>query len=145
MGGRSGRVRDRPPASVSRGDVGAARGHHRARAADRREANHRRSAVARSVATALPGQDYGAGEHRARLRGVSRIPGFGAERVTESAMLPPRLIRRLVLAPLAIVIALALAVLYPLLALLMAIFGLVTQRRLRRSRALRLLSFALVW
>ena len=32
-------------------------------------------------------------------------------------MLPPRLIRRLVLAPLAIVIAVALAVLFPLLAL----------------------------
>ena len=43
-------------------------------------------------------------------------------------MLPPRLIRRLVLAPLAVVIALALAVLYPLLALLSGIFGLVTRR-----------------
>ena len=61
-------------------------------------------------------------------------------------MLPPRLVRRLVLAPLAlIVIALALAVLSPLLALLTGAFGLVTRRRLYRSRALRLLSFALVW
>src|SRR6185437_7057575 len=60
-------------------------------------------------------------------------------------MLPPRLIRRLVLAPLAVVIALALAVVYPLLALLSGVFGLVTRRRLYRSRALRVLSFALVW
>lgn len=60
-------------------------------------------------------------------------------------MLPPRLIRRLVLAPLAVVIALALAVVYPLLALLSGVIGLVTRRRLYRSRALRLMSFALVW
>ncbi len=60
-------------------------------------------------------------------------------------MLPPRLIRRLVLAPLAVVIGLALAVLYPLLALMAGIAGLITRRRLRRSRALRLLSFAVIW
>jgi 1-acyl-sn-glycerol-3-phosphate acyltransferase len=59
-------------------------------------------------------------------------------------MLPPRLLRRLVLAPLAIVIALAVAALFPLLAVLTLAFGL---RRLRpgRMRGLRLLSFALVW
>jgi 1-acyl-sn-glycerol-3-phosphate acyltransferase len=59
-------------------------------------------------------------------------------------MLPPRLLRRLVLAPLAIVIALAVAVLSPLLALLTLAFGL---RRLRpgRMRGLRVLYFALVW
>jgi len=59
-------------------------------------------------------------------------------------MLPPRLLRRLVLAPLAIVIALAVVVLSPLLAVLTLIFGL---RRLRpgRMRGLRLLYFALVW
>src|SRR5258708_39004322 len=57
-------------------------------------------------------------------------------------MLPPRLIRRLVLAPLAIVIAVALVVLFPLLALLAMTF-----RALGRSRprALRLLFFALAW
>jgi hypothetical protein len=59
-------------------------------------------------------------------------------------MLPPRLLRRLVLAPLAIVIALAVAVLSPLLAVLTLAFGL---RRLRpgRMRGLRLLYFALIW
>jgi len=59
-------------------------------------------------------------------------------------MLPPRLLRRLVLAPLAIVIALAVAVLSPLLAVLTLVFGL---RRVRpgRMRGLRVLCFALVW
>jgi len=59
-------------------------------------------------------------------------------------MLPPRLVRRLVLAPLAIVIALAVVVLFPLLAVLTLAFGL---RRLRpgRMRGVRVLSFALVW
>jgi 1-acyl-sn-glycerol-3-phosphate acyltransferase len=59
-------------------------------------------------------------------------------------MLPPRLLRRLVLAPLAIVVALAVVVLSPLLALLTLAFGL---RRLRpgRMRGLRVLCFALVW
>ena len=59
-------------------------------------------------------------------------------------MLPPRLLRRLVLAPLAIVIALAVVVLSPLLAVLTLVFGL---RRLRpgRMRGLRLLYFAVVW
>ncbi len=59
-------------------------------------------------------------------------------------MLPPRLLRRLVLAPLAVVIAAAVVVLSPLLALLTLAFGL---RRLRpgRMRGLRLLYFGLVW
>jgi len=59
-------------------------------------------------------------------------------------MLPPRLLRRLVLAPLAVVLALAVAVLSPLLALLTLAFGL---RRLRpgRMRGPRLLYFALIW
>jgi len=60
-------------------------------------------------------------------------------------MLPPRLIRRLVLAPLTFVIAIALALLFPLLALLTWIFGLLRRPRPRRKRALRLLFFALVW
>jgi 1-acyl-sn-glycerol-3-phosphate acyltransferase len=59
-------------------------------------------------------------------------------------MLPPRMARRLVLAPLAVVVAAAVVVLSPLLALLTLAFGL---RRLRpgRMRGLRLLYFALIW
>jgi 1-acyl-sn-glycerol-3-phosphate acyltransferase len=60
-------------------------------------------------------------------------------------MLPPRLVRRLVLAPLAIVIAVAVVVLFPLLALLALTFGLVGMSRPGRMRGLRLLFFALVW
>ena len=44
-------------------------------------------------------------------------------------MLPPRLIRRLVLAPLVIVIAVALIVLFPLLALVALAFGAVGRSR----------------
>jgi 1-acyl-sn-glycerol-3-phosphate acyltransferase len=59
-------------------------------------------------------------------------------------MLPPRMARRLVLAPLWVVVAVAFVVLSPLLALLTLAFGL---RRLRpgRMRGLRLLYFALIW
>jgi 1-acyl-sn-glycerol-3-phosphate acyltransferase len=59
-------------------------------------------------------------------------------------MLPPRLLRRLVMAPLAVVIALGVVVLSPLLAALTLVFGL---RRLRpgRMRGLRVLYFAVVW
>jgi 1-acyl-sn-glycerol-3-phosphate acyltransferase len=60
-------------------------------------------------------------------------------------MLPPRLVRRLVLAPLAIVIAVAVLVLFPLLALLAVTFGLVGMARPGRMRGLRLLCFALIW
>jgi 1-acyl-sn-glycerol-3-phosphate acyltransferase len=60
-------------------------------------------------------------------------------------MLPPRLIRRLVLAPLVVVIALALAVLFPLLAVVTTVFGWIVRRKPRRTRAVRLLVFALVW
>ena len=60
-------------------------------------------------------------------------------------MMPPRLIRRLVLAPLAIVIALAVAVLFPLLAVLTWIVGLLRRPGTGRNRPLRLLFFALVW
>jgi Acyltransferase len=60
-------------------------------------------------------------------------------------MLPPRLIRRLVLAPLALVIAMALAFLFPLLAVLTWIFGLLRRPGAARNRPLRLLFFALVW
>src|SRR6266567_3420292 len=57
-------------------------------------------------------------------------------------MLPPRLIRRLVLAPLVIVIAFGFIVLSPFLALLA---GLLARSRTGRMRSLRLVGFALVW
>jgi 1-acyl-sn-glycerol-3-phosphate acyltransferase len=60
-------------------------------------------------------------------------------------MLPPRLVRRLVLAPLAIVIAVAVVVLFPLLALLAAAFGLARRSQPGGMRGLRLLCFALIW
>jgi len=60
-------------------------------------------------------------------------------------VLPPRLIRRLVLAPLAIVIAIAVAVLFPLLALGTMALSALTRARPGRRRALRLLYFALIW
>jgi hypothetical protein len=72
-------------------------------------------------------------------------------------MVPPRLIRRIVLAPLVIVIAVAVVVLFPALALLAVLLGLARgsrpgapgrpagRSRLGRLRALRLLTFALIW
>jgi 1-acyl-sn-glycerol-3-phosphate acyltransferase len=60
-------------------------------------------------------------------------------------MLPPRLLRRLVLAPLGVVVAVAVAVLFPLLALLTFALSLAGLSWPRRMRALRLLSFALTW
>jgi 1-acyl-sn-glycerol-3-phosphate acyltransferase len=60
-------------------------------------------------------------------------------------MLPPRFLRRVVLAPLVIVVALAVAVLSPLLAVLSVAFGLLGRARPGRMRGLRLLYFALIW
>jgi 1-acyl-sn-glycerol-3-phosphate acyltransferase len=72
-------------------------------------------------------------------------------------MVPPRLVRRMVLAPLLIVIAVAVALLFPPLALLAVLVGLARGSRrggsgppaggsrLGRLRALRLLSFVLIW
>jgi 1-acyl-sn-glycerol-3-phosphate acyltransferase len=64
-------------------------------------------------------------------------------------MLPPRLIRRLVLAPLVVVITASLAVLTPLVGLLNAAVNLVRRParhgRPRGSRALRVACLALVW
>jgi 1-acyl-sn-glycerol-3-phosphate acyltransferase len=60
-------------------------------------------------------------------------------------MLPPRLVRRIVLAPLAVVIAVAVAALSPLLALLTVAFGLLGRARPGRMRGLRLLVFAVIW
>jgi 1-acyl-sn-glycerol-3-phosphate acyltransferase len=57
-------------------------------------------------------------------------------------MLPPRVVRRIVLAPLAVVIAIGLVVLFPLLAVAFGITGLA---RSGRSRAFRLLCFAVIW
>src|ERR1035438_5677517 len=59
-------------------------------------------------------------------------------------MLPPRLIRRLVLAPLVVVIALAFPVLSRCVALLALMFGLAARSRPGRMRSLRLTCFALV-
>src|SRR6266700_1540761 len=60
-------------------------------------------------------------------------------------MLPPTLIRRLVLAPLVIVIAFGFIVLSPFLALLALVFGLLGRARAGQMRSLRLTGFALVW
>ena len=60
-------------------------------------------------------------------------------------MLPPRVIRRLVLAPLVIVIAFGFIVLSPFLALLALVFGLLARARAGHLRSLRLVGFVLVW
>lgn len=65
-------------------------------------------------------------------------------------MLPPRLIRRCLLAPLTIVLAIVLAAAFPVLALIAAVFGLAgyrpgASRRQGHMRGLRVLWFVLVW
>ena len=60
-------------------------------------------------------------------------------------MLPPRLIRRLVLAPLVIILAIGFLVLSPFLALLALVFGLAARPRAGQMRSLRLVGFVLVW
>jgi len=60
-------------------------------------------------------------------------------------MLPPRLLRRLVLAPLAVAMALAVVALLPLLAPLTLALSLLRHGTLGRMRAFRLLFFTLVW
>src|SRR5438094_6446567 len=60
-------------------------------------------------------------------------------------MLPPTLIRRLVLAPMVLVICLGFIVLSPFLALLALVFGLLGRVRAGHMRSLRLVGFALVW
>ena len=60
-------------------------------------------------------------------------------------MLPPRLIRRLVLAPLVVIIAVGFLVLSPFLALLALVFGLMARPRAGHMRSLRLVGFALIW
>jgi hypothetical protein len=60
-------------------------------------------------------------------------------------VLPPRLVRRLVLTPMVIVFALGIIVLSPLLAVLALLFGLAGLSRAGRMRNLRLVSFAVVW
>lgn len=64
-------------------------------------------------------------------------------------MLPPRLIRRLVLAPLVVVIAATLTALTPAVAVLTVVFNLVRRRtqpdRPQRSRVLRVACLALAW
>ena len=60
-------------------------------------------------------------------------------------MLPPRLLRRVVLAPLVIALAVALLVLSPLIALLTVTFSLVRRSPSGRMRGVRLLLFTLAW
>ena len=60
-------------------------------------------------------------------------------------MLPPTLIRRLVLAPLVLVICLGFIVLSPFLAVLALVFGLLARPRTGHLRSLRLVGFALTW
>src|SRR5262249_61284532 len=60
-------------------------------------------------------------------------------------MLPPRLLRRVVLAPLVMALAVALVVLSPLIALLAVAFSLVRRSPSGRMRGVRLLLFALAW
>jgi len=60
-------------------------------------------------------------------------------------MLPPRLVRRLVLAPMVIVLALGLIVLSPLLFVFALLAGLAGLLRAGRMRNLRLVSFLVVW
>ncbi|HUL28168.1 MAG TPA: 1-acyl-sn-glycerol-3-phosphate acyltransferase [Streptosporangiaceae bacterium] len=60
-------------------------------------------------------------------------------------MLPPRLVRRVVLAPLAVVLAIALALLFPLIAVAALVFSLVRRSRPGHMRGVRLLLFALIW
>jgi hypothetical protein len=60
-------------------------------------------------------------------------------------MLPPRPIRRLVLAPLVIVIAAGFIVLSPFLGLLALVSGLLARPRAGHMRSLRLVGFALIW
>src|SRR5262249_16974832 len=58
---------------------------------------------------------------------------------------PPRVIRRLVLAPLVIVIACGFIVLSPFLALMALVAGLLARSRAGHMRSLRLVGFVLVW
>ena len=60
-------------------------------------------------------------------------------------MLPPTLIRRLVLAPLVLVICVGFIVLSPFLAILALVFGLLARPKTGRMRSLRLVGFALTW
>jgi 1-acyl-sn-glycerol-3-phosphate acyltransferase len=60
-------------------------------------------------------------------------------------MLPPLLVRRLVLAPVVIVLALGIIVASPLLFVLALLFGLAGLLRAGRMRNLRLVSFVVVW
>ena len=60
-------------------------------------------------------------------------------------MLPPRLLRRVVLAPLVIALAVSLVVLSPLIALLAVTFSLARRSPSGRMRGVRLLLFALAW
>jgi 1-acyl-sn-glycerol-3-phosphate acyltransferase len=79
-----------------------------------------------------------------RHRLITSLRWLGAGDGQEAPMLPPRLVRRLVAAPLVVAIAAALAVLAPPVAILTVAFNLI-RRRKGRMRLLRLVCFGLVW
>ena len=60
-------------------------------------------------------------------------------------MLPPTLIRRLVLAPVVLVVCLGFIALSPFLAVFALVFGLLARSKAGRMRSLRLVGFALTW
>src|ERR1700749_3338975 len=64
--------------------------------------------------------------------------------MTGGPMLPPKLVRRLVLAPLVVIVELVLIVLSPVLAVLTLICGLIALPRGGQMRSLRLTAFRLV-
>ena len=78
---------------------------------------------------------------------TSPLPGLpvrGRPPEGRGALLPPRFVRRLVVAPVVIVVALGLIVLSPLLVVLALLFGLAGLLRAGRMRNLRLVSFVMV-
>jgi 1-acyl-sn-glycerol-3-phosphate acyltransferase len=80
-----------------------------------------------------------------RLTGPAIRDGPAGGQPREAAMLPPRLVRRVVLAPLVVVLAVALAILFPLIVLVSLAFRAVRRPGPGGMRVSRLLSFALAW
>src|SRR4029453_14432528 len=141
LGGGAGRLRDRPPVPVRRG-------HGRDPARGDRPCPARRERGAgrgRPVPAPLPGHLPDRRQHPAGGGGRGPRPGQGdrpADRDRVRGMLPPKLVRRLILAPLVLVVTVALLVLLPGLVILAAAASPLLPGR---WRALRLLWFGLVW
>ena len=140
-------VRDRPPAPVPRGNVLAALRCPCSCPAERRRPAPPGSAQFRYRDKTRVAQSID------RAYTACRRLSFRFDRVVNWSyspsggrpMLPPRLVRRLVLAPMVIVLALGLIVLSPLLFVLALLFGLAGLLRAGRMRNLRLVSFLVVW